>query len=297
MTTPINNSLYKVFHSNDKFNSPEAYNAYLNNYNYLIKNNNDISSLYNDLQSLNNSMYSIISSDDYTLFDKYLTVDAYDTITGNINNPSYNELLKSTIMSEIQHNKMNKLNNTINKLPTQSNVNNNIKAIKNYGNSKILNVEKRMNYTDDKADKTDKYIIYGNNGCLSYDSSSSDSKYISPNGNSNNKDENYKRISFKPCNAKDTNQLFVMDNIASATDYNNYSNPDNTIPTFSTSETDVNTGLGYYFVRPVDNYKSEIKDKKDKINMCLNFDNSGLSVQPCDISINQKYSVINKHVM
>lgn len=289
MSSISNNPFYSALHSRDKFNSPEAYDAYINNYNYLVKNNNDLTTLTNDLQSVNDSMTSILNSDKYSQFDKYLTLDAYNNIIDNINSPSHNELLKSTIISEIQHKKLNKLNNQISLLPTNPTTDNNVKAIKNYGNSKILNVEKRMKYTEDTTDKLDKYIIYGNNGCLSYDTVSPESKYTIPNGVSSSIDENYKRISFKPCDAKDTKQLFIMDNIASASAYNRYViNPK---PTLSSS-TDVNTGLGYYFVRPVDNYTSN-----EKNNMCLNFDNSGLSVQPCDMSINQKYSVINKHVM
>ena len=237
-----------------KFNSPNAYNAYIDNYNYLITNNQNLIQITDKLSKINDNL-SIFQDKNIKLLDNYLITDAYETIINDIKSPYHNDLLKSSIMSEIQHKKMNLLNNQINSLQSVKKIDEptELKALKNYSNSRILNIEKRRNYPDDKVGP-EKYIIYANGGCVSYDSQT-DGPSPYTNGNE------YKRISFQQCNAKDNKQLFVMDNMPTVSDY--------------------------YNVKPLNNPD----------NMCLHFDDSGLSVQPCDGSIYQKYSGINQHVL
>jgi hypothetical protein len=275
------NPLLSAINKPNKFNSPDAYDRYIDNYNYLINAPSVVNDNKSKLSEVNTKFAELINGVSVNVFDKYLTTDAYDNILSDINTSPHNELLRSNIMSEIQHKKIYNLNpliSELNKTGPARGVITDIKALKNYDNSRILNVEKR-NYKE--ADSKDKYIIYGNGGCLAY----SPYDRVKPFINGKHIDESYKQVSFEPCDAKNTNQLFVMNNIATIDNYNNYVST--LSPPMQTLSTDsgVASSLNYYLVNPA-----------SSPGMCLNFNDSGLSVQPCNMSLNQKYSTINHHV-
>jgi hypothetical protein len=277
----MSNPLLSALTAQNKFTSPEAYDKYIANYNYLISASSYANDNKTKLSVINNKFSELVNG--ANVFDKYLTTDVYDNILSDINTSPHNQLLKSNIMSEIQHKKINNLKSQIALLEIDKNNNKNtdIKAVKNYNNNRILNVEKRKNYTE--SDSLDKFIIYANGGCVAYDPTQYTN--LSPiNGKKDN--ETYKQVSFKPCNAKDETQLFVMNHINNIDNYNKYANMSNDLSLLPLSKDTVTaSSLNYYLVNPVSSPE-----------MCLNFNDSGLSVQPCNMSLSQKYSTINHHV-
>ena len=283
----MSNQILNAVKAPNKFNSPDAYDKYIANYNYLINDKTISDRNTSKLNDVNTKLEDLLGGADVKFFDKYLSTDAYDNITSDINTAPYNELLRSNIMSDIQLKKIANLNSQINALPTQKTDNNtDIKALKNYSNSRILNVEQRKYYNDGEPETPGKFIVYGNGGCLSYDPS----KYTTPvTINGKKVDETYKQVSFKSCDAKDETQLFEMNKISTIGDYNRYADMSKSsmqsIPSLPTNSPDIFTNLNYYLVNPT-----------SSPNMCLNFNDSGLSVQPCNMSMNQKYSSINHHV-
>ena len=167
----------------------------------------------------------------------------------------------------LQNKKIAKLEESIASFPTNPNIlNNPIKAIKNLHTSNLLNVEEFPNpaysnasvgYTGNGSSKYPNYLIYGNNGCLSYDNS----------GNT---------YEFKPCNANDAKQRFNMERINTIEQYNaKITDPKNQYYLLNSADSMI---PGFYVVNP-----ENIPDK------CVNIGNDGLSVMPCNMQNAQRF--------
>ena len=169
----------------------------------------------------------------------------------------------------IQDNKLAKLNEDLNNLKEKASTSNAspIKSIRSMNNSAILNLE---SYPDKDTTKNNpKYLIYGNNGCLQYE---------------NQYEENPNTWNFKPCDANKAKQQFKITQINTLKQYNdpitNNNNKNYKIKSQS------NTKLGFYTVNPIDDF-----------DQCLQLNNDGVSVMPCNMDSSQKFSVKYNNVL
>ena len=134
------------------------------------------------------------------------------------------------------------------------------KSIRCLNNSSILNLE---SYPDpDPSINNPKYLIYGNNGCLQYED-----KY----------EKNPNTWNFKPCDANKSKQQFKINKINTLKQYNDLiTNPNNEKYKINDQS---NIKLGFYTVNPKNNY-----------DQCLQLNNDGVSVMPCNMDSSQKFS-------
>ncbi len=191
--------------------------------------------------------------------------DAQNVIDLNNNPLSFNKVAFDTY-KHIQDNRLSQLENQINELNIISMNNNNpkpIKAIKNMNNSKVMNVEKF------NKNNQDYYLLYGNNGCLEYNAPSSSSSAS---------------WAFNKCNANNAKQQFNINKISNMTDFNNkITNPINNTYKLNSDE---NTLFGFYTVNPVNNQ-----------DQCLQLNNDGLTVMPCNLLSSQRYRPMYNSVL
>jgi hypothetical protein len=174
----------------------------------------------------------------------------------------------------MQDMKINDLKATISSFPTNPSLRDNqIKSIKNLKTSSVLNVEPYpdptkqtslpTSYVGNGAVNYPNYVIYGNNGCMQYSPSSSNSQTAAS-------------WSFKPCNSNLPGQRFNMKQINNMDDYNaRITNPDN----LSYKINDPNSSVfGFYVVNP-EGYSDQ----------CLQLNHDGLSVMPCNMESSQRF--------
>jgi hypothetical protein len=140
-------------------------------------------------------------------------------------------------------------------------------------NSAILNVEEypdpkntntngeNSKYTGNGSPNYPNYLIYGNNGCLQYESS-------------NNKTP--ATWDFKSCNAKDPRQQFTINKITNLQQYNAPITSPNNKSYKMNSQSNVN--FGFYSVNP-----NNVADQ------CLQLNNDGISVMPCNMDSSQRF--------
>lgn len=177
--------------------------------------------------------------------------------------------LQNKKMDEIQKNIQ-----TVNSKLSGDRKNPPIKAIKNMNNSHILNLEEYPNpsisntgqpstYKGNNSSKYPNYLIYGNNGCLQYNAMTSSP--VSP-----------IQWSFQPCNATDSRQQFYMKQINTLEDYNlpikDINNDNYKINSIE------NINMGFYIVNPSSSNEQ-----------CLQLNNDGLSVMPCNMDSTQRF--------
>lgn len=161
----------------------------------------------------------------------------------------------------LQNKKINELQNVLSTFPTNNAQLQPIKAIKNIKTSNSLNVEEYPNSQNGNGSTTyPNYLIYGNNGCLSY------------NASKNN-------WAFKSCNANDSTQRFTITKINTKDDYNaKIINPKN--QSYQIQDTN-SVIMGFYSVNPeTDN------------NQCLQLNTDGLSVMPCTMESSQRFKTL-----
>ena len=156
-----------------------------------------------------------------------------------------------------------------------------IKAFRNMSNSQVLNVEGYLKpdptatnngqpstnngqpstYIGNgaSADQYPNYLIYGNNGCLQYNSTANESIPAT--------------WSFASCNASKPSQQFYAKQI---TDKDSYNNPI-TDEKYKIKNI-ANVDMGFYVVNPI-----------SSDNQCLQLNNDGLSVMPCNMDSTQRF--------
>jgi len=180
----------------------------------------------------------------------------------------------------IQDNKLAKLNADLNNLKERATTSNAspFKSIRSMNNSAILNLESypctntdtdtdTVATTDIKKNNT-KYLIYGNNGCLQYEN-----KY----------EKNPNTWNFKSCDANESKQQFKINQINTLDQYNKpITNNSNQIYKINNEN---NIKLGFYTVNPNDSY-----------DQCLQLNNDGVSVMPCNMDSTQRFSA-NYHTV
>jgi hypothetical protein len=265
------NSLIESLKYDPKF-THDAYDRYKQNYAYLADN----SSLLGESKMLANNINGELDNGiSVNMYDKYLTTDTHDKIMGVINNTNADTRLSSRIIKDIHDYKLEKNINDINNIyaqnsiPTKNNTPELPKAFKNHDTSNIINIDYIKSSTPgNPVNPNDKkpFIIYANDGCLQYNV---DANTLKTN------------LSVAPCRATNINQQFFSDNIDNKEKYNSYFQGHQL---YNVSDSSI-FNLGYYIVRP-----------NNSDNNCIVFSESGLSVQPCDMSISQKFSSLNNHV-
>ena len=189
-------------------------------------------------------------------------INSYNSSVALLDDPNNMTRTAFDTYLHIQNNKIKKLNENL------ENINKKIKkttpipvkAFRNMENSKILNVEEYPSSTDNTSAKYPNYLIYGNNGCLQYDSTATSAS----------------SISFKSCDANDSRQQFNMNQINNISQYNtpitNISNERYKLAS------DTSTQFGFYTVNP-----SNANDQ------CLQLNNDGLSIMPCTMNSAQRF--------
>jgi hypothetical protein len=124
------------------------------------------------------------------------------------------------------------------------------------------------------------YLIYGNNGCLQYEQLTSKT----------DADNNGKTVltpatwAFKPCNANDPRQQFVSTQVNDLPTYNSFiTDPYNITSQLNSSKT---TTFGFNIVNPINNQ-----------DQCLQLNNDGLSVMPCNLDFEQRFRPVYSTVL
>jgi len=191
-------------------------------------------------------------------------VTAYNESVALLDDPNNLNQLNFDTYIHLQDKKLAELNKLITDIQTTQKENGNqnkpIKAIRNLNTSTILNVEEYSDSTNGNgAVNYPNYLVYGNNGCLQYNIGTSK--------------QNPSSYSFQPCNANNANQRFTMQQIRNKDDYNaRISDPTKQI------NNDDTVIMGFYVVNP------EVDQ-----NQCITLNNSGLTVEPCDMYASQRF--------
>lgn len=191
----------------------------------------------------------------------------------------------------LQNKKINDLNAKINEVNSLRATTSNqpekiIKSIKNLDNSKILYVQEyagtqsttttvpvgtstsaNANKIEQNGNPNKNYLIFGNNGCLSYNP-----EFIN--------DKNLNNFKFEKCNANDINQQFILSQINDQTNYNNL------VDSKSQIASDISTSYGFYAAIPYNNYILD-KDKNDR--QCVTINDEGLTIQKCNLDYTQRF--------
>lgn len=200
-------------------------------------------------------------------------VDAYNKSVGLLDDPNLLNQAQFDTYIHLQNKKLNELRDALKTFPTNGNLNNPVKAIKNLKTSASLNVEEYpdptnknnnqpASYKGNGATVYPNYLIYGNNGCLQYNKA--------PNANTS------ATWAFKPCNSNLPDQRFTMTKVQNKEDYNKkITEPNNK----NYQIQDTNTVIfGFNSVNP-----------ETDPNQCLTLNNDGLSVMPCTMEPSQRF--------
>ena len=196
----------------------------------------------------------------------------------------YNQRAFDTYL-HIQNQKIAELELSVDNMPTRPNVVRPIKAIKNVENSQTLNVEKYPIPTGTGTMITtpnDYYLIYANNRCVEFipPTTSTATGITSPNTNAE------LGYDMRPCNASKPNQQFKLNYIPNFQAYNNNIHPSNTDKyTLNNADSSV---YGFYSVNPNnDSYNKH----------CLQLNDDGLSVVPCNLEGSQRFKPFYQSVL
>ena len=227
----------------------------------------------------------------HDLPDLYALNKIYDTSIALSDDPlSYNQVAFDTYM-HLQDKKINTLQQNMASINSQLGKAKNppIKAFRNMSNSHVLNVEGYPNptatnngqpttYKGNGASDYPNYLIYGNNGCLQYNQASPSSNNV-PSALSTPA-----TYSFASCNASKPNQQFYAKQI---TNINEYNAPITDINNATYKINNSNNALmGFYVVNPI-----------NARNQCLQINNDGLSVMPCNMDASQRFKPMYRHAI
>ena len=232
----------------------------------------------------NNSLLSnpiILAQSNYPEIKNY--IDSYNASIALLNDP--NDINKTNFNTYlyIQNQKLENLKTNLDKLSDNSKYNSNknnkpIKAFKSLNNSVILNTETYLDPTnsnntreirngDDDVEYPN-YLIYGNNGCLEYKPASE-------------KPTTAASWNFQACNANNPNQIFYANQINNLKTYNEFiPDANNHINSFD------NIKGGFYIVNP-----------STSKNQCLQLNNDGLTIMPCNLDVSQRFKPMLHNVL
>lgn len=157
---------------------------------------------------------------------------------------------------------LEKLKADVKRINDETSFNKDIKGVKSFDNSQILNV-----YPGKKTnDNSKNHLIFGNGKCLAFN------QYRDP---KTNKDIN--QYDFIHCNVQHNQQQFNIRPIENLNDYN--STVKSGIDRLST---DTYVDMDFNVINP-----------KGKEQECLTLNDSGLTVEPCTLESNQRFSTLD----
>lgn len=218
-----------------------------------------------------NELKNIKETGQYGSGHSQINVNNHNEILNLIDDPSRNKDIKMKISQDYQDMKICDLEQEVARLEKLSNKNSNksnkqinskeIKGVQSFSNSQVLNV-----YPGKKSENdTSNFLIFGNAGCLAFNQ---------------NKEEDGKKINqydFVHCNVQNDQQQFNIHEIKSLEDYNNtVSSP---IDKLSSNRF---VDMGFKVVKP-----------QGQDNECLTLNENGLTVEPCTLDTDQRFSLVN----
>ena len=205
------------------------------------------------------------------------TINEHKQILDLIEDPSRIQDIKYKIEQDIQDTKICSLEKQISELEelrgeavnSNSRSNQDIKGIKSYDNSQILNLHPGKQ-TD--ANQPNNYMIFGNGGCLSY------------NQVVNDDNEATNQYAFTHCNVQNEQQQFNIRNIRDKNLYNNnvYSN---------LNQINIDIAQPFNIIKPANTNANASPNDKNK--QCLALNDSGVTVEPCNLEPSQRFSIVN----
>jgi len=133
-------------------------------------------------------------------------------------------------------------------------------------------------YVGNNAAQYPNYLIYGNNGCLQYNNNPQQTQ---PSGATPQEPNKW---SFVKCNSNDNKQQFYINKVNTIDDYNKYiTNSFNQNYVINSANT---TNFGFYVVNPANNS-----------DQCLQLNNDGLSIEPCNMTPSQRFMTNYRNVL
>ena len=198
----------------------------------------------------------------------YNYANIYNNNVALLDDPNKMNQLSFNTYINIQDNKLNNLKNELKALEIQiqskTQTKNNIKSFKSMYNSQIINIELYDAANNNNAKTYPNYLLYGNNGCLEYNNEgTNDSPPIAPIWN------------FNSCDSNNSRQQFVSNKINNLESYNSHIDDNNKE---SILNDDSNIMFGFNIINPINDSTK-----------CLQLNNDGVSVMPCNLKYDQRF--------
>ena len=228
------------------------------------------------IESFENIKPIILNSESYPEIADYAYI--YNNNIAILDDPNNDIRNSFNTYIHLQNKKIKSLREDLDILKTKlqtNNINTDIKAFKGLDNSQILNTETYTYQNKNNSTQYPNYLVYGNNGCLEYEKSVKD------------KDNKTQPAtwSFKPCNSNEPKQQFVSKKINDLTTYNSYIRDPNNKNYILNN--DSNIAFGFNIVNPI----------TAKVDQCLQLNNDGISIMPCNLEYNQRFKQLYSNVL
>lgn len=237
----------------------------------LIKENKSLIQEINDKIQQIKSMPQIDTTSENN--NAYQHVMEHNKIMNEINNKENLTDMKFNISQYVQDSKINNLEQELANIERMKQIQsvynidyndtNEIKSISNYDNTKSMNVYLPEDI-DPKREELHEYMVFGNGKCLEFKKQPDGTKMVNE----------YK---FVDCNRNDDTQLFKIDKIRDIKNFND--KVDNPFYKIKSSENDV---FGFHTLSP-----------KLHTTQCITLNDDGLTIQPCNLQVEQRFNVSN----
>lgn len=221
------------------------------------------------VEQFNNINPIILDSTKYPKMKDYANI--YNDNIALLDDPNNDIKNSFNTYISLQDNKIQKLRKELddlqNKIQRNKLNNPNIKAFKSFDNSKIINLETYDDNNKNNSTQYPNYLIYGNNGCLQYEKSKTDSNNVVQPAT----------WSFKPCNSNEPKQQFLQNQVNFLNNYNYYiKDPSNKNYILNDASA---TTFGFYIINPITSPNDQ----------CLQLNNDGISVMACNLTNSQRF--------
>jgi hypothetical protein len=241
---------------------------------------------------------SVDSENQFTLSERTTPdvntfIPPFNDAIGLLDDPFDRKKIAFDMYVKLQNDKLASLNDQLTTLEAKAKVpvnnSNVIKSIKNSSTSLLFNVDEynssgksTSNYKSSvpspkpttsnsttcspiNNSKSNYYLVYGNNGCLAYDTNA---KRSTP-------------YYFAPCDSNDIKQKFYINNVKDVCSYNNFM-----INDVDKISKDISVKLPFNVVTPA----SDIKQ-------CLTAQPDSITIQPCTLDNSQKFQEFYKPIL
>ena len=206
-----------------------------------------------EYQNMLNSLEQTISQGETTNMQNHLETSSQ--VKQHLSDNEYLDDKLFQIKQHRQNNKLNKIESDITEYNRQLEDigidNSELKSIKSQAESVNLNI--KQIHTDENNSANNKYILFTNEQCLSYDTEKEDKE-----------NEDTYKLAF--CNRSDPKLHFKINSVGDVEEYNNHVSNSDQITS------DYVIGFPFSVVKP-----------SNSSNQCLTLDQEGMSVQPCNL--------------